>query len=276
MKTYLGSTPINKQYLGTNGIYFMASPTSSVDVDYQAVLTYATSQGYTLPSTGQQTIQNQLVVDMKAAGIAWSDLSLFYVMATDGDSNYAKINWANPGTFNATNVGTPYFITNEGFQGNGVNRALDTGFTPSTDWGTSTDVSMGGWADLDGNPGVIIGSYVTERTQLIHLWSDGFTYISLGGNYGGANISNQTSGLWSLYDNGATRNYMRINNVNSIVANLAGSLGWSTVPLGIMARGKGGGTYDGWGSSKYQMAFYGTRNVSLNIYSPFNTYMTSI
>jgi hypothetical protein len=41
------------------------------DADYQAVLDYATTQGYTLPSAGQQTLQNQLVVDLKDGGI-WS------------------------------------------------------------------------------------------------------------------------------------------------------------------------------------------------------------
>jgi hypothetical protein len=41
------------------------------DADYQAVLDYATTQGYTLPSSGQQTLQNQLVVDLKDGGI-WS------------------------------------------------------------------------------------------------------------------------------------------------------------------------------------------------------------
>jgi hypothetical protein len=46
---------------------------AAFDADYQAVLDYATSQGYTLPSTGQQTLQNQLVVDLKAGGI-WSKL----------------------------------------------------------------------------------------------------------------------------------------------------------------------------------------------------------
>jgi len=41
------------------------------DSDYQAVLDYATTQGYTLPSASQQLLQNQLVVDLKDGGI-WS------------------------------------------------------------------------------------------------------------------------------------------------------------------------------------------------------------
>jgi hypothetical protein len=54
------------------------------DADYQAVLNYATTQGYTLPSAGQQTLQNQLVVDLKAGGI-WAKLDTFGVFATDGE-----------------------------------------------------------------------------------------------------------------------------------------------------------------------------------------------
>ena len=50
------------------------------DADYQAVLNYATSQGYTLPSASQQILQNQLVLDLKSGGI-WSKLdSLQYLL----------------------------------------------------------------------------------------------------------------------------------------------------------------------------------------------------
>ncbi len=262
--------------VGTNRIgRLVVGETPSTDSDYQAVLDYATTQGYTLPSAAQQTLQNQLVLDMKAAGIAWSDLSLFYVMATDGSNEYAGINWADPNNFELTQVGSPTFITNEGFQGNGSSMALNTGFTPSTDWGTSTDVSMGGWADLDNATGTIIGSYDTERTHLIHKWTDGNTYVSLGGNGGGYGSLTQTDGLWHAENNGTGGNILKVNNT-TIGTNALTATGWSTVPLSIIARRRGGGAYDGWGSSKYQMAFYGTRNVSQNIYSSINTYMTSI
>ncbi len=256
---------------------FMATPPTpgGFDSDYQAVLDYATTQGYTKPSVAQQTIQNQLVVDMKAAGIAWSDLSLFYVMATDGSSEYAGINWADPNNFELTQVGSPTFITDEGFQGNGSSMALNTGFTPSTDWGTSTDVSMGGWADLDNATGTIIGSFDTERTHLIHKWTDGNTYVSLGGNASGTGVETQTDGLWTVENNSSGDNILKVNN-STIDTVGVGATGFSTVPLSIIARRRGGGAYDGWGSSKYQMAFYGTRNVAQNIYSSINTYMTSI
>ena len=58
------------------------------DTDYQAILDYATTQGYTLPSDSQKTLQNQLLVDLKAAGI-WSKLDTFANFATDGSSDFA-------------------------------------------------------------------------------------------------------------------------------------------------------------------------------------------
>lgn len=247
---------------------------SGFDSDYQAILDYATTQGYTLPSSGQQTLQNQLVLDMKSAG-AWSGLSIFYVMATDGDRDFAKINWTNPGTYDLTEYNTPTFTTNVGFTGNGTNQALDTGFVPSTDWGTSTDVSMGGWADLDNNTGTMIGSFVTERTHLIHKWTNGQTFIALGGDPGNVGTLTQTSGLWVTDNDGSSNNRLYVNNSLIATASIV-TFGWSTTSLGIMARKKGASSYDGWGSSDYKMAFYGTRAVGQNIYTPFNDYITSI
>ena len=255
---------------------FMAETTSGgFDADYQAVLDYATTQGYTLPSAGQQTLQNDLVVDMKAAGISWSDLSIFYVMATDGDRDFAKINWADPGNFDLTEVNAPTFTTDVGFTGNGSTQALDTGFIPSSDWGTSTDVSMGGWADLDNAKGVIIGSFVGERTHLIHKWTDGNTYVSLGGNAAGFGSRTQTNGLWVVDNNGSGSNRLYVND-SLLQTNSIGATGWSTISLSIIARKKGSGLYDGYGSSDYKMAFYGTRTVGQNIYTPFNTYISAI
>ena len=100
---------------------------SGYDSDYQAVLNYATTQGYTLPSAGQQTLQNQLVV--KAGGI-WSKLDTFAVFATNGDINFALIDWKRLSQYTAVN--SPTFITNVGFQGNGTSSYVDTNFNPLT------------------------------------------------------------------------------------------------------------------------------------------------
>jgi hypothetical protein len=106
---------------------------SSFDADYQAVLDYATTQGYTLPSAGQQTLQNQLVVDLKAGGI-WSKLDTFAVFATDGDSDFALIDWKRLTQYSAVN--SPAFTPNDGFEGNNISSYIDCNYNAlsATNW----------------------------------------------------------------------------------------------------------------------------------------------
>ena len=108
---YLGTNAVSSVYLGTNLVW------SGSDPDYQAILDYATTQGYTLPSASQQALQNQLLVDLKDAGI-WSKLDTFAVFATDGDSDFALIDWKRLTQYTAVN--SPTFTSNVGFQTNGT------------------------------------------------------------------------------------------------------------------------------------------------------------
>jgi hypothetical protein len=98
------------------------------DADYQAVLNYATSQGYTLPSSGQQVLQNQLVVDLKNGGI-WAKLDSLRVYATDGDSDFALIDWKR--LVMCTAVNSPTFTTNVGYRGNGTSAYINSNYNPS-------------------------------------------------------------------------------------------------------------------------------------------------
>lgn len=122
----IGLTPNTTYYYRVR-----ASTEALTDPDYQAVLDYATTQGYTLPSASQQALQNQLVVDLKDAGI-WSKLDIFYVFATDGDSDFATINWANPNSFQCSKVNSPGFTSNVGFNSNGTSSYLNTNWNPSS------------------------------------------------------------------------------------------------------------------------------------------------
>jgi hypothetical protein len=105
--------------------------TLAFDPDYQAVLNYATSQSYTLPSASQQILQNQLVLDLKDGGI-WSLMDTIYVYATDGDRDYAKLNWKSPSLFFCTEINSPTFTTNQGFIGNGTSSYLNTNWNSVT------------------------------------------------------------------------------------------------------------------------------------------------
>ena len=106
-------------------------PPSAFDADYQAVLDRSTTLGYTAPSASQQTLQNTLITDLKTAGV-WGKLDVFYCFATDGDSDYATLNWKAPSSFQLTKTNSPTFTTNEGFAQSGT-AYLDSGFQLDTD-----------------------------------------------------------------------------------------------------------------------------------------------
>jgi len=106
---------------GNGGIAF--------DSDYQAVLNYAISLGYTLPSASQQIKQNALLVSLKAAGV-WTKLDTFAMFANNGGSNFGLIDWKRLALYTAVN--SPTFTTNQGFTGNGTSSYIDTNFNPAT------------------------------------------------------------------------------------------------------------------------------------------------
>jgi hypothetical protein len=100
------------------------------DSDYKAVLDYATSLGYTLPSAPQQILQNQLMIDLKSAGV-WNKLDSFRVYATDGSAAYALIDWKR--LVLCTAVNSPTFTTNQGYKGNATSSYINSNYTPSID-----------------------------------------------------------------------------------------------------------------------------------------------
>ncbi len=136
----------------------------SFDPDYQAILTYATTQGYTLPSASGQTLQNALVVSLKNTTI-WNDLDVLYITATDGDKNFSEINWINPGTHERTDVGVnpSIFTINQGIKNGSANITdyVDTNYNPFTQGVnyTQNDASIFAWtfSDLGSGFGTISG-----------------------------------------------------------------------------------------------------------------------
>lgn len=102
------------------------------DEDYQVILNYAESQGvnYREPSDEVKALQSALIVELKDEGL-WDDIDILYVPAGDGLSNFAGINWKNPGTYQLT--GTATYIENQGFSGDGAAEFLETQWIPSVD-----------------------------------------------------------------------------------------------------------------------------------------------
>ena len=117
---------------------------SAFDADYQAVLDYATLQGYSLPTSEQQALQNQLMIDLKAA--ATNGLSSYHVVNiwanNTGNNNFGTIQWQDQSTQSTLN-NSPTYTSNEGIRGDGVAAFYDTLFAPST--GNQNDVMFGLW-----------------------------------------------------------------------------------------------------------------------------------
>ncbi len=143
---------------------------------YRAILNRALSLGYTLPSSSQQALQNRLVLHLVNNGI-WNKLDLLYIFATNAGSNFSRINWITPASFELTAVNSPTFTSNVGWTGNGTSAYLDTGWVASThavnytiakaSYGckiVSGSAGNSGYREMGaGNGGIGVGAYIRSR-----------------------------------------------------------------------------------------------------------------
>lgn len=216
---YLGTNAVQKVYLGANEVW------SAFDDDYKAILDYATAQSYTLPSAAQQVLQNQLLVDLKDAGV-WSKLDTFAVFATDaedsfgsGTSNFALIDWKRVTDYTAFN--SPSFTPNEGFEGDGAAAYINTNYTFNTDFinASQNDQTAFIYHYKDNSPlNNLSLSLNLSTTQIqINPRNPSNSYaIRLSGN--SANISSyiQVVGLQSLSRNNSSNYDYYIDGINQI------------------------------------------------------------
>jgi hypothetical protein len=75
------------------------TPTPVFNTEYTTILNRASELGFTTPSTTEKNTQNQLITDLKNAGI-WSKLGVFYMFALDTSTGaspgFTFINWITP------------------------------------------------------------------------------------------------------------------------------------------------------------------------------------
>jgi hypothetical protein len=119
---------------------------SAFDPAYQAVLDFATSESYTLPTASQQIIGNALVIKLKSLGV-WNKLGSLAMFATVGDDGFSLIDWKRLSKM--TIEGSPVRTENEGWKGNGTDGAINSGFKLQdlTQFDLSNSLgSFGGWA----------------------------------------------------------------------------------------------------------------------------------
>jgi hypothetical protein len=211
--------------LASHGIIGSSIVQFAFDADYQAVLDYGTTQGYTLPSASQQLLQNQLVVDLKDGGI-WDKLDTFAVFATDGDSDFALIDWINLSDYTAYN--SPTFTTNQGFTGNGSSAYIDSNFNAFTNGinYSLNSASIGGFmriysASSGSSDGIIYADdgstrawlrYTSTRTYLNNLLFQLHSSVVYGDNKFSSYVRTSSSNIGVYVDGGFTQN-VTINSV---------------------------------------------------------------
>lgn len=98
---------------------------------YEKVLARANTLGYTVPSARVRSLDSGLMSRLLRAG-AFFTHDIIQIWATDGDRDFAKINWRDPSTFAATEVGTPDFHVGEGFSANTTANYVRLNFVAST------------------------------------------------------------------------------------------------------------------------------------------------
>ena len=163
--------------LGTNRIY-RSGGSGQFDAGYQAMLDQAASLGYTAPSAAQQTLQNTLVTDLKTAGV-WDKLDVFYVFATDGDSDYATLNWKAPSSHQVTKVSSPTFTANEGFTGNASSAYLDTNYNPTND-ATNYALNAASFGFFISDLGTFTGTSISDFGHPTQLTERGIAGLQIG------------------------------------------------------------------------------------------------
>ena len=154
---------------------------NSFDVDYQAVLVEATTQGYTLPSLANREIQNQIIVDLKSTG-RWAEMDAMFHFKGDGDSNFKSINWKNPTGAKATEVGAGALTwANDGVQGDGTNY-LNLGWNPTDDGVNYLQNDFSVWFDIvaSGTGNLLEGTIGVSRSLQLRNLSTFQFYHSTG------------------------------------------------------------------------------------------------
>lgn len=173
------------------------------DTDYQAILDKAISEGFTLPNDDEKLKQNQLVIDLKAAG-AWAKADHILVLATNSNQSFARIDWRNP-THLATLVNAPTFVTKKGFQGGGTSY-IDTNFNPFTEGVkyTQNNASRFIYMDTASGTGVLDGCGTTDRNLMFRNLISNQRINSNVALTGGAFSFTATRGMKSIHRTSST------------------------------------------------------------------------
>jgi hypothetical protein len=238
--------------------------------EYKAVLDYATTQGYTLPTVSQRLKQSILLNSLKTGGI-WTKLDTFVNFATDGSSAFALIDWKRLVQYTAVN--SPTFTTNQGFTGNGTSSYISTNFNAVTQ-GTNyiqDNASRYVYMFAASGTGALDGKSVASINNMTRA-STGNQRINQGttGLVGGSFDFTTTQGMKSIHRTSSTN--VELFNGTTQASRTALSAGMNSNSQFVL---RSGSVY---GAHTISMYANGASLVSENtaFVNAFNTYITSI
>jgi len=155
VEAFNGATLVNSQ---TRNITIAAG---GYDADYQAVLDYATANSIAHPDSAQKTIDNQLVVDLKANGL-WTKADVFINYGGTASTAFRRICWKR---LLQVDLFGGLTWSADGIEGNGTNGYVNLKFKPFTngvnwileDAGIAANLKKG--AAITSNLKAIAGAY---------------------------------------------------------------------------------------------------------------------
>lgn len=129
-------------------------PCHKSGVSYDAASLAIFAAFTTPPDTTRKGVIDTCVRALKTASL-WSTLDGLWMIAA-ADSQAAKINWVNPGTFDATLTDAPTFTTDRGYQTDGSNDKFNLTIAPNT--ATQFQRNSGAFSVWSRTAGTTVGS----------------------------------------------------------------------------------------------------------------------
>jgi hypothetical protein len=146
-----------------NNIYYEFGASVNYEPEYEAILQYAISNGYTTPKRNQNFLNNKKIKQLKSEGI-FTELDILYnFKQQSGLEDFCKINWVSPGVYNATQSNpliAPVFEPDKGFKGSFTNSTyFSTNYIPSVNASNALLDDMGiFFKTYDESFGVVAGT----------------------------------------------------------------------------------------------------------------------
>lgn len=260
--------------LSTHGV--LASQIASFDADAVAFFNRVTTAGGSLSNTEKVAV-NQLVLDMKSAGI-WTSMKAVYPMVGASAAACAQnlVSSSFTGSFSSG-----WTFASTGVTGNGTSAYMDTNLTPSVSIASQDSVSISYYSRSNITTAVDFGVRVTTPVTIIISGTcndTGSTYFRLNQGLGESSAGNSGSSLKNYIYNrvNSTTESVFINTSKTSFTKL--SSGNASLPI-FLGSYNNNGTPSGYSNRQCAMFTIGdglTDTQASNFYTAVQAFQTTL